>query len=266
MVSKIIIVVFRILLCLEFRLTKGQSWIKAGYWFSGSEFPVSNINSALFTHLICAFAPLNSTSYQLSPSASDEKHFSNLTNTVKQKNPSVTTLLSIGDKSTDMSNMGALFQEWKGAIDLESRNSSRTPLILTAAVQYSPNLDSASFPIHSIQQDLNWVHVMAYNFHMPTWSKFTGAQAALYEPSSNTNADYGIGTWINGGLSADKIVLSLPFYGYAWRLVNSADNSIGAPATGPAITEEGDMRIRKSKVTFQEMEVELQLCTTRLMW
>ncbi|TXG49081.1 hypothetical protein EZV62_024956 [Acer yangbiense] len=292
MVSKIIIVVFHILLCLEFRLTKGQSWIKAGYWFSGSEFPVSNINSALFTHLICAFAPVNSTSYQLSPSASDEKHFSNFTNTVKQKNPSVTTLLSIGggnerystfssmvssssyrksfidssiklarlygfqgldlcwvsaNTSTDMSNMGVLFQEWKGAIDLESRNSSRTPLILTAAVQYSPNLDSASFPIDSIQQYLNWVHLMAYDFYMPTWSNFTGAQAALYDPSSTTNADYGIGTWINGGLSADKIVLSLPFYGYAWTLVNPANNSIGAPATGPAITEEGDMSFKEIK-------------------
>ncbi|KAK0574803.1 hypothetical protein LWI29_029373 [Acer saccharum] len=99
------------------------------------------------------------------------------------------------------------------------KNSSRTPLILTAAVQYSPNLDSASFPIDSIQQYLNWVHVMAYDFYMPTWSNFTGAQAALYDPSSTTNADYGIGTWINGGLSADKIVFSLPFYGYAWTLV-----------------------------------------------
>ncbi|KAK4834913.1 hypothetical protein QYF36_002424 [Acer negundo] len=292
MVSQIIIVVFHILLCLEFRLTKGQNWIKAGYWFSGSEFPVSNINSALFTHLICAFAPVNSTSYLLSPSASDEKHFSNFTNTVKQKNPSVTTLLSIGggnenystfssmvsnssyrksfidssiklarlygfqgidlswvsaNTSMDMSNMGVFFQEWKGAIDLESRNSSQTPLILTAAVQYSPNLDSASFPIDSIQQYLNWVHVMAYDFYMPTWSNFTGAQAALYDPSSTNNADYGIGTWIKGGLSADKIVLSLPFFGYAWTLVNPANNSIGAPAIGPAITDEGDMSFKEIK-------------------
>ncbi|KAI9156503.1 hypothetical protein LWI28_007688 [Acer negundo] len=82
---------------------------------------------------------------------------------------------------------------------------------------------------------------------MPTWSNFTGAQAALYDPSSTTNADYGIGTWIDGGLSADKIVLSLPFYGYAWTLVNPANNSIGAPATGPAITEEGDMSFKEIK-------------------
>ncbi|KAK2634805.1 hypothetical protein Ddye_029597 [Dipteronia dyeriana] len=292
MVSKIIIFVFHILLCLEFRLTKGQTRIKAGYWYSGSNFPVANINSALFTHLICAFAPVNSTSYQLSLSASDEEHFSNFTNTVKKKNPSVTTLLSIGggganystfssmvsnssyrksfidssiklsrlygfqgldlswvsaSTSTDMSNMGVLFEEWKGAIDLESRNSSQTRLFLTAAVPYSPNLDSTRYPIDYMQHYLNWVHVLAYDFHTPTRLNFTGAHAALYDPSSTSNADYGIGTWINGGLSANKIVLSLPFYGYAWTLVNPANNSIGAPASGPAITNGGDMSFKDIK-------------------
>ncbi|KAL5772832.1 hypothetical protein ACOSP7_012447 [Xanthoceras sorbifolium] len=253
MVSKMITVVFHILLC-------PQTWIKAGYWFSGSEFPVSNINSALFTHLLCAFAPVNDTSYQLNPSASDEKQFTNFTNTVKQKNPSVTTLLSIGggsekystfssmvsnssyrksfidssirsarlygfqgldlcwvsaNTSADKSNMGVLFEEWRVAIDLEARNSSQS-------------LDSASFPIDSIQKYLNWIHVLAYDFYMPTWANFTGAQAALC-------------------LSASKIGLSLPFYGYAWTLVNPADNGIGAPATGPAITDEEAMSYKEIK-------------------
>ncbi|KAL5774882.1 hypothetical protein ACOSP7_012439 [Xanthoceras sorbifolium] len=149
--------------------------------------------------------------------------------------------------SADMSNMGVLFEEWRVAIDLEARNSSQSRLILTAAVQYSPSLDSASFPIDSIQKYLNWIHVMAYDFYMPTWENFTGAQAALYDPSSTTSADYGVGAWINGGLSASKIILSLPFYGYAWTLVNPADNGIGAPATGPAITDDGDMSYKEIK-------------------
>ncbi|KAL5774894.1 hypothetical protein ACOSP7_012451 [Xanthoceras sorbifolium] len=149
--------------------------------------------------------------------------------------------------SADMSNMGVLFEEWRVAIDLEARNSSQSRLILTAAVQYSPSLDSASFPIDSIQKYLNWIHVMAYDFYMPTWENFTGAQAALYDPSSTTSADYGVGAWINGGLSASKIILSLPFYGYAWTLVNPADNGIGAPATGQAITDDGDMSYKEIK-------------------
>ncbi|KAL5839952.1 hypothetical protein ACOSQ4_012560 [Xanthoceras sorbifolium] len=149
--------------------------------------------------------------------------------------------------SADKSNMGVLFEEWRVAIDLEARNSSQSRLILTAAVQYSPSLDSASFPIDSIQKYLNWIHALAYDFYMPTWANFTGAQAALYDPSCPTSADYGVGAWINGGLSASKIVLSLPFYGYAWTLVNPADNGIGAPATGPAMTDERAMSYKEIK-------------------
>jgi GH18 family chitinase len=265
-----------------------QTWIKAGYWYSGSEFPISDINSALFSHLICAFAGLNSSSYELSASSS----FSTFTNTVKQKNPSITTLLSIGggsadyavlsmmvskasyrksfidssikmarlygfqgldlcwvsaNTSSDMTNMGLLFKEWHAAANSEAKNSSQRELILTAAVQYSPDVDNASFPVESIRDNLNWVHVMAYDYHMPQGSSFTGALAALYDPSSEASTDYGIGAWIGRGLSAGKLVLGLPFYGYAWTLKNPEDNAIGAPATGPAITPEGDMSYKDIK-------------------
>ncbi|XP_059455307.1 class V chitinase-like [Corylus avellana] len=273
-----------------------QFQIKAGYWFSGSEFPISDINSALFSHLICAFAGLNSPSYELSTSSSDEPYFSTFTNTVKQKNPSITTLLSIGggsadyvvlslivskasyrksftdssmkiarlygfqgldlcwvsaNTSSDMTNMGLLFQEWRAAANSEAKNSSQTELILTAAVQYSPDVDSASFLVDSIRDNLNWVHVMAYDYYMPQWSNFTGVLAALFDPSSEASTDYGVGAWIGRGLPAGKLVLGLAFYGYAWKLKNPNDNAIGAPATGPAITPEGDMSYKEIKAHIQ---------------
>jgi GH18 family chitinase len=279
----IIILLFRIFLSLHLVPSTAQTWIKAGYWYSSSGFPISDINSALFTHLICAFAELNSSSSELSISSSDEQYFSTFTSTVKLKNPSITTLLSIGGESadyavlslmvskapyrktfidssmmiarlygfqgldfnwasastsSDMTNMGILFQEWRAAVNSEAKNSSQTELILTAAVQYSPHM---SFPVDSIRDNLNWVHVMAFGYHRSQQSNFTGALAALYDPSSNASMDYGIGAWIRRGLSAGKLVLGLPFYGYAWTLKNPNDNAIGAPATGPAITPEGDM-------------------------
>ncbi|KAJ0031333.1 hypothetical protein Pint_14609 [Pistacia integerrima] len=129
--------------------------------------------------------------------ASDEKDFSNFTDTVKQKNPSVSTLLSIGggnakystlstmvsnssfrksfidssiktarvygfqgldlcwvsaNSSSDMYNMGVLFEEWRAAIELEVGNASQAKLILTAAVQFQPGLDSGSFPAKEMEQ------------------------------------------------------------------------------------------------------------------
>ncbi|XP_050259762.1 class V chitinase-like [Quercus robur] len=98
--SKIIILLFHILLYSKLKTSNAQTWVKAGYWFSDTKFPISDINSALFTHLICAFADVNSSSYELSVSSTDEQYFSTFTKTVRQKNPSVTTLLSIVNHTT----------------------------------------------------------------------------------------------------------------------------------------------------------------------
>nr|POF11096.1 g-type lectin s-receptor-like serine/threonine-protein kinase [Quercus suber] len=89
--------------------------------------------------------------------------------------------------------MGLLFQEWRADVNSEAKNSSKKELILTADVQYSPDLDTVSFPVDSIRSNLNWVHVMAYDYHMPEWSNNTGAHAALYGPSSQVNTDYVVG-------------------------------------------------------------------------
>ncbi|KAF4354413.1 hypothetical protein F8388_027347 [Cannabis sativa] len=73
------------------------------------------------------------------------------------------------------------------------------------------------------------------------------AQAALFDPSSQTNTDFGISSWIGRGISSSKLVLSLPYYGYAWKLVNPNENSIGATASGPAISEDGSMTYKDIK-------------------
>ncbi|XP_031266318.1 cysteine-rich receptor-like protein kinase 10 [Pistacia vera] len=290
MAPKIILAAFFVIFSLKFYPAKSETWVQGGYWLSGSRFPSSDINSALFTHLFCAFADVNSTSYELLLSASDEKDFSNFTDTVKQKNPSVSTLLSIGgananyltfstmvsnssfrksfinssiktarvygfqgldlcwvsaNSSSDMYNMGVLFEEWRATIELEAGNSSQAKLILTSAVQFQPDLRSGSFPVKQMEQYLDWANVMAYNFYSPQWYKFTAAHAALYDPTSTVNTDSGIRAWISRGLSSNKVVLSLPFYGYAWTLANAQYNGIGAPATGPASPDGGVMSYKK---------------------
>ncbi|KAH7671872.1 Glycoside hydrolase protein [Dioscorea alata] len=56
-----------LLLTTTLHLSTAQTNIKGAYWFQESEFPVSSIDSSLFTHLFCAFAnstppPINSPS------------------------------------------------------------------------------------------------------------------------------------------------------------------------------------------------------------
>ncbi|XP_031272075.1 cysteine-rich receptor-like protein kinase 10 isoform X2 [Pistacia vera] len=282
--KRVMLAVFFVIYSLIFFSAKSETWVKGGYWYSRSKLPSSGINSALYTHLHCAFADVNSTSYELSLPESDEKKFSNFTDTVKQKNPSVLTLLSIGggdasystfssmvsnssfrksfidssirtarlygfqglelgwasaNSSSDMYNMGVLFEEWRAAIKLETGNSSHAQLILTAAVRFQPGLDSRSIPVEAMERYLDWVTVQAYDYYTPQRYNFTSAHAALYDPTSNVSTDYGISAWISRGLSANKMVLGLPFYGYAWTLANPVENGIGAPATGAAIRRGG---------------------------
>ncbi|KAF3452985.1 hypothetical protein FNV43_RR03418 [Rhamnella rubrinervis] len=266
--------------------------VKGVYWFPGSDFAVSSIDSTLFTHIFCAFADLNPTNYQVTISSSNQAQFSTFTQTVQQKNPNVKTLLSIGgggantdafaamasqasrrksfidssislarsnnfhgldldweypDTAANYNNFGTLLTEWRAAVAAESRTSGKVALLLTAAVFRSWNYYSLKYPVQAISNSLDWINAMTYDYYGPGWSpSSTGPPAALYSGASGQiNGDAGIRDWIQSGLSAKKIVLGLPFYGYAWRLVNANNHGLFAPANGAAISADGSIGYRQ---------------------
>ncbi|XP_031285220.1 class V chitinase-like [Pistacia vera] len=148
--------------------------------------------------------------------------------------------------------MGILLQEWRAAIDSEARNSNNSKLILTAQIPYSPSVSSTSYPIQTMQKHLDWVHVVSEDYTTPLKTVLTRAHAALYDPSNLRNRDAGIREWIDRGLSANKLVLNLPFYGYSWTLENPVNNGVGAPATGPAISTDGYLTYKQIKYYIKQ--------------
>ncbi|KMT03226.1 hypothetical protein BVRB_8g197740 [Beta vulgaris subsp. vulgaris] len=247
--------------------------VKGGYWSPDNGVPASDIDSTLFTHLFCAFASLNTQTNQLSiPSGC-----TTFPQTVKGKNPSVKSLLSIGggdvssadfnrmasqpssrktfiDSSInialangyqgldldweqqatvqEMNNLAALLNEWRAAIN--ARAAPR--LLLTAALYYRAQANpAATFPTQAIRNSLDWVNVMAYDFYAPAWAPqpfVTRPHASLRDPNSQVSGSSGISSWINAGVPANKLVLGVPFYGYAWKLTNANNNGILAPSSG----------------------------------
>ncbi|KAF7153660.1 hypothetical protein RHSIM_Rhsim01G0040100 [Rhododendron simsii] len=156
------------------------------------------------------------------------------------------------DTSTPkMEAIGILFDEWRTAINRESKNYNRSPLILTLAGYYLPSKNSTSYPMESIRWNFDWVHIVSYYYHLPTTENITGAHSALYDPSSNISTDYGIKEWISRGLPADKMVLGLAYHGYAWMLVDPMANEIGSPGRGPAVTHDGSMFYKFIKSTMR---------------
>lgn len=283
MASTVASVVFHIVivfLSLKFYPAKANL-IRAGYWDLTDDITSSDLDATLFTHLICHAAGINSTSYQVSLSPFGAKRYSNFQEFVKQKIPSVTTLLSIGGKyvndvtfssmlndssyrksfidssinlardygfqgldffwqfpnasSGEMSSLGMLFQEWRVAAELEAQKSNQSRLILTSRVGFSPQTASGTYPVKFIQQNLDWVHFFYGGFRNLSSKNTTAAPVSLFDPSSTVlYTDYGIKEWLKGGLSANKFVLHLPFYGYWWNLANPEDSGLGKTATGPA--------------------------------
>ncbi|XP_057767872.1 class V chitinase-like [Salvia miltiorrhiza] len=267
-------------------LSAAQAAVNGGYWFPESGFPAANINSTLFTHLFCAFANLDPSTYQVTVSSSNTASFSQFTATVQSKNSAVKTLLSIGggsanrtvfsnmasqpasrtsfinssiklarsygfwgvdldweypQTSADMTNMGTLISEWRRAIAADAQASGKPPLLLTAAFYFSPNLNGLIYPAQSINASLDWVNVMAYDFYDPSWYRFTNSHSMLYDPSGQVSGSAGISAWIQAGVSAKKLALGVPFYGYAWLLANANNHGVLAPATGPAGPDSGAM-------------------------
>ncbi|KAK9275018.1 hypothetical protein L1049_022276 [Liquidambar formosana] len=97
-----------LLLLLQLHFSAAQDVVKAAYWYSGSGFPLSNVDSSLFTHLFYAFADLNSQTNQVVVSPSNVASFSNITRIVRLKNPSVKTLLSIGGDDGPLATFAAM--------------------------------------------------------------------------------------------------------------------------------------------------------------
>ncbi|GMI84366.1 hypothetical protein HRI_002105900 [Hibiscus trionum] len=142
---------------------------------------------------------------------------------------------------TNTFTLDTFLDEWRAEVASESKNSGKTTLLLTMSAYRLPVVNSVSYPIDSARRNLDWVNIMAYDYYVPKLDRFTGFHAALYDPLGGANTDAGIREWLNRGFPAEKLVLGLPFYGYAWRLVNSGDNGIGSAASVPAVSLDGSL-------------------------
>nr|GMD82846.1 class V chitinase-like [Ipomoea batatas] len=269
MSPKIVFYLFLIVHVVEFQMSFGQDAVNGAYWLADAGVPASDIDSTLFTHLFCAFANLDPQTNKVTlPSAS----FSQFTPTVRRKNPSVKTLLSIGGGNVDpavfpamasqpssrksfidssisvarangfsgldldweyprttkqMADLESLLKEWRAALAAEAASSGRSPLLLTAAFYYAPKINELSYPVQAIQKNMDWVNAMAYDFYDPSFSK----------------------AWIAAGLGAKKLVLGMPLYGKAWRLVDPSKPGFLVPTSGSAIpnNQYGDISYKDIK-------------------
>ncbi|XP_055296592.1 probable chitinase 10, partial [Sitodiplosis mosellana] len=107
--------------------------------------------------------------------------------------------------------------------------------LLSAAVNAYFRVIDGAYDVPSLAQHLDWIGVMAYDFH-GTWNQKTGQLAPLYNyPDNELNnyADYAINYWIQLGAPSTKLVMGAPTYGITYTLANAQNHGLNAPTTGP---------------------------------
>lgn len=106
---------------------------------------------------------------------------------------------------------------------------------MSAAVAVNKKVIDAAYDVPKLAQYLDWIALMAYNFH-GQWDHKTGQNAPLFSYPGNSNyfyADYAVKYWLQQGAPSTKLVLGAPFYGKTYTLENAANHGLNAPTTGP---------------------------------
>ncbi|KAD3067968.1 hypothetical protein E3N88_35848 [Mikania micrantha] len=265
--------------------------IKGGYWPSWAQtsFPPANINTAYFTHVYYAFLSLNQDTFELQIDATTASALNSFNTILRQKNPPVKTLFSVGGGSagsqifsimasspdkrirfiasviklidefgfdgvdidweypetqTDMDNFGLLLDELRTAVNEEAESTGNTRLLLSAATYYKPKMtfdEVCTYPVESINNNLDWINAMCYDYHGSWDVGATGTLAALYDPNGDVSTSDGLHSWIDAGIQPEKLIMGLALYGRTWKLKNPAVHGIGAPAVGLGPGNDGAM-------------------------
>jgi chitinase len=125
----------------------------------------------------------------------------------------------------DKRNFITLARELRAAFDAAGKQDRKHYSITIAAggnANYINDASGTSAWIKELARSLDWINIMAYDFHMP-WEKNSGHHAALHgdakDPvaASAFHSSGAVERYLKAGVTADKLVLGVPFYGYGWK-------------------------------------------------
>jgi chitinase len=121
----------------------------------------------------------------------------------------------------DRQNFIVLARELRAAFDAAGQQDGRHYSITIAAGGNGNYVGDGAW-VKQLAQSLDWINIMAYDYHMP-WEKNSGHHAALFADAKDPASAHGfhasssVQRYLRAGVAADKLVLGVPFYGYGWK-------------------------------------------------
>jgi chitinase len=133
-------------------------------------------------------------------------------------------------RSEDKQNYTLLLKELRTSFD-QLQNTLHRPLYLTIATGASPEF-LAHTEMAQLQQYVDTVNLMAYDYYEPDSDPTTGHHAPLFTNPSDPkkiSADNSVREYEQAGVQSEKIVLGVPFYGHIWGNVPATNHGLYQP-------------------------------------
>jgi chitinase len=139
----------------------------------------------------------------------------------------------------DKQNYTLLLAELRKQLEAKGQPENKHYL-LTIAAPVGPAI-YANIELNKITNYLDWVNLMAYDFH-GSWESMTNFNAPMHamadDPTSDPvikekfNVDSAVQGYLQNGVASDKLVLGLPFYGRGYKGVPGQNNGLFQAHTG----------------------------------
>lgn len=130
------------------------------------------------------------------------------------------TVGQVCERPADKRNFITLARELRGAFDAAGKQDHKHYHVTIAAGGSAGYSDGGW--LKELSQSLDWINIMAYDYHMP-WEHLSAHHSALQgdpadpEDGKGMYAAATVKRYLAEGVAPYKLVLGVPFYGYGWK-------------------------------------------------